>query len=186
MHSLAPSKVQDSRAPNENFDALGKLLQTCSVELMNCYGVAGLQPLPRPNTKPPGVLAGGDCSGSDLRGTVGLQAAPAMVAGSYEYALGRPMTSLDVDDWTCELANQLVGRLKNELLRCHGTGFSVNIPRRLWSTSTTELQNCQSYAFGWNSETLCVYLDALFAPATCLSESSPTEAVPDEGDLLLF
>ena len=185
-HRSNQDYAADPPASGENFAALSRLLRACTAELMRSYGVIGLVPAADTATADESALAGVDFSGSDLRGTLGLQAGPALVAATYEYALGKPMTQVDLEDWTCELANQLLGRLKNELLRSYGTGFSVNIPRRLWSPSTTELVNARRHRFEWDGASLCVYLDVLFAPSTQLDAQSPSEDVPDEGELLMF
>lgn len=95
----------------------------------------------------------------------------------------------DVEDWCRELNNQLMGRVKNKLLRlgCEvstglpvlvsGTGVSVVVPPDVDS---------RQYFFTSEHGNMTFTLAMLFAPSFAFRESPGGEEVKREGEMSLF
>src|SRR6478609_10391573 len=90
-------------------------------------------------------------------------------------------------DWVCELANQLMGRIKNRLL-----GFGVEIllatPAGLSGVnlSPTQSQLRAPQVFSAADGFVCVWIDYECAPGFELREKPGVEAAIPEGETLLF
>lgn len=94
--------------------SVDSLVQASLVDLFNAYGVA-LAPLPRSALAAPAApevsVAAAFRSGSDGAGRLTLSLPAALL----EQMKGNEATSVRID-WARELANQLLGRIKNRLL----------------------------------------------------------------------
>jgi hypothetical protein len=194
----SPVKFQERAMPDggnlpgeaaANYAILNDFLRDCCLELMTDYGLpATLQADPNP-TLPPTVLATAaiDFSGRDLNGTICLRMTRSVVLATYRAALDTIIQpdSAEAADWTCELVNQLIGRLKNKL-RLYQVSFNVNSPRLLPSMPATELDSGLRHRFSCDGGRFAGYLDVSIAPGLVLAPSAPEAALPDEGDVVLF
>jgi hypothetical protein len=110
-----------------------------------------------------------------------------VVLETYRAAVGTPlrMDSPEAVDWTCELANQLVGRLKNKL-RNYQVSFSVNTPRLLQLFPVAELERAMRRRFVCEGGNFAGYLDVMIASGFVFSASPPAAPLADEGDLVMF
>ncbi len=93
-------------------------------------------------------------------------------------------------DWIAELANQLLGRMKNRLVP-YGVDLVMTTPLSLrgnhlvMEPSDAELKPHLFYSDDGGS--VCVWFDAEFEPGVELTKSEDPDAqCPDEGELLLF
>jgi CheY-specific phosphatase CheX len=66
-------------------------------------------------------------SGTTVRGALVVVARPAFFRLTYPSELGVPRTDDDVADWAGEVANQLLGRIKNRL-STYGLDFTTSTP----------------------------------------------------------
>jgi hypothetical protein len=176
-----------------NFEILDQLLRDSCLELMTDYGLPAALASPRPggsgSSDPPIALsvAAIDFSGRDVRGTIGLRMTTSVVSETYRVALGRPLEpdSMAAADWTCELVNQLIGRLKNKL-RTYNVSFNVNTPRLLPTFPVAELERAMRNRFVSDSGSFAGYLDVMIAPGFALVDSPAEVPLLEEGDLVLF
>jgi hypothetical protein len=194
----SPVKIHERTPPSSgsvagdtaaNYAVLNDFLRDCCVELMSDYGLpATLQADPNA-TLPPTVLATAaiDFSGRDLRGTICLRMTRSVVLETYRAALDTVIQSdsAEAADWTCELVNQLIGRLKNKL-RTSRVSFNVNSPRLLPSLPPGELDSALRHRFLCDGGRFAGYLDVFIAPGVVIAPSAPEAALPDEGDVVLF
>lgn len=92
-------------------ETLDNLVFSCTTSLFKAYGQP-LAEVPRtPHTPPPPELCAViGFSGPDLSGALMIAADPGPIAAS------RPTPTASNRDWLAELANQLLGRIKNRLL----------------------------------------------------------------------
>ena len=93
-------------------------------------------------------------------------------------------------DWTGELANQLLGRLKNLVLK-HKVTFGLGTPTVISATnievSSVEAMTTQIFAFSSDVAPIVVYFGALLKPEIdWLSEAPDSPAAVVEGDGLFF
>jgi len=171
----------------ENFAVLDELLRDCCIELMADYGLPATQADVGLETATGVAVAAVDFSGRDVRGTIGLRMTSSVVLQTYRAALGRSieLDSPEAKDWSCELANQLIGRLKNKL-RSYNVSFSVNTPRLLATFPVAELERAMRSRFVSDRGTFAGYLDVMIAPGFAFVDSPPEVPLVDEGDLVLF
>jgi chemotaxis protein CheX len=172
----------------ENFAILDELLRDCCLELMNDYGLPALQTEIDIEAATGVAVAAIDFSGRDLRGTIGLRMSSNVVLQSYRRAIGHSieMDSIEASDWSCELANQLVGRLKNKL-RQYQVSFNVNSPRLLQIFPVAELERAMRRRFVCDSGgNFAGYLDVMIAPGFTFVSTPSDAPLAHEGDLVLF
>jgi hypothetical protein len=172
-----------------NYAILDQLLGTCCQELMRDYGLAATFHADLGASEPATVLAVGtiDFVGPDLRGTIGLRMTRSVVEQTYYAALGAEIEagSMEGRDWTCELVNQLMGRLKNKL-RAFRISFDMNSPKVSETAASGNLKGTLRHRFLCERGKFTGYLDVVVAPGVLLAAQEPHEPLPEEGDLLLF
>jgi hypothetical protein len=171
-----------------NYAILDQLLRDCCVELMSDYGLPAILATPVLNEPALDVsVAAIDFSGRDLRGTIGLRMTSSVVLETYRAAVGAPVQegSPEANDWTCELVNQLIGRLKNKL-RLYNVSFNVNTPRLLATFPIADLERALRSRFVSDRGTFAGYLDVMITPGFAFVDSPPEVPLVDEGDLVLF
>lgn len=172
-----------------NYAILDQLLRDCCLELMADYGLPATLAMPAPasETATDVSIAAIDFSGRDLRGTIGLRMTNSVVLETYRAAVGAAIEagSPDASDWTCELVNQLIGRLKNKL-RSYNVSFNVNTPRLLVMFPVAELERALRSRFVSDRGSFAGYLDVMIAPGFAFVDSAPEAPLVDEGDLVLF
>lgn len=120
-------------------------------------------------------------AGIDMRGTLLL----AMTNGLLEELSPSPAS---MRDWIAELANQLLGRFKNQLLR-YGTEIYAATPSVLRGELLTPLQpQCAlaGHRFESPQGTACVWLDMEFRAGFALPTPSDEAVAPAEGEGLFF
>jgi hypothetical protein len=177
------------RSAAQNCAILDQLLQVCCLELMADYALHAVLSTPVACSEPPIAVsvAALDFSGRDLRGTIGLRMTRSVVNETYRVALG---TAVDpapaaTADWTCELVNQLIGRLKNKL-RSYKVSFNVNSPRLLTTFPVAELERATRNRFVSDCGAFAGYLDVLIAPGFAFVNSPAEAPLVNEGDVVLF
>jgi hypothetical protein len=180
--------VDDTKAAaTSSYDTLGALLRDSCVELMTEYGLSALLHVaPEGETSPLDAAATIDFQGPDLRGTIGLAMTPSVVVATYRAAVGVSVApgSPEAIDWTCELANQLIGRVKNKL-RSYQVSFNVSTPQlrpRPLAAPPSALRN----RFVCDHGAVSGYLDVMIAPGLTLVSTPPSTPLIDEGEFLLL
>ncbi|MEY4549673.1 MAG: hypothetical protein RL685_5868 [Pseudomonadota bacterium] len=170
-----------------SYDTLGAVLRDACLELMTEYGLSAILQTSRgPEPLAPNAASATvDFQGPDLRGTIGLTMTPSVVAKTYRAAIGEsvlPDSPAGVD-WTCELVNQLIGRVKNKL-RSYQVSFNVSTPQLQPSLESSGggLRN----RFVCDDGSFAGYLDVMIAPGLTLVSSPPSTPLIEEGELLLF
>lgn len=181
-----PSGVEEGSSRSHAI--LGRLLHDCCLELMADYGLPATPAAlggPDPTAGVP--IAVVDFSGRDLRGSIGLRMTPSVVLATYRFAVGEPVEqgTAAANDWTCELANQLIGRLKNKL-GSYDVSFNVNTPRLLATFSVAELERALRSRFVSDRGAFAGYLDVMIAPGFVFADAALEEPLVGEGELLLF
>jgi hypothetical protein len=156
-----------------------------TTDLFGAFGVSVHQ-APDEGETPIRTLAMMGFGGDHLRGTLLLDADASVIAQSYPTPDAvRPE---DLDDWLAELANQLLGRVKNRLLR-HGIVIQMSTPTvvsgrafRIGVLSGSEA--CMPHRFEGAGGGLSVRFEATANAGVALE--SPARDIAAEGDMLLF
>jgi hypothetical protein len=161
---------------------LDVLVQAATVDLFRSYGLA-IAPMPKKVTGA-GVGRSGDLvgsirfSGSGASGTLWLVLSPEVV----QQTRSSEMRVFQSVDWTRELANQLMGRLKNRLLR-----YQVHVQAELASASVRAgslvFDQGDLYPFRTLRGEITVILAATLDGARFVYSSVE---VGNEGDVVLF
>jgi hypothetical protein len=185
-------------ASDRNHAILSQFLEECCLELMTHYGLpatrqaaVGLDEL-----QPEVAMATIEFEGENLRGTIGLGMTRSVVVETYRSALGvmiRP-DSMEAADWTCELVNQLIGRLKNKL-RSYNVSFHVNPPSiasssiassTIMGSSLPQSERTIRARFVCAPGAFAGYLDMAITRGFALIDCPPEAPLLDEGELVLF
>ena len=182
-----------SQAPTSgetNLAILGEALRAACVELMAEYGLQARLDSgegPRLSIEPTmsALTAAVDFNGDELRGTVELRATRSVIYETTRGASGLAGSATNLNDWTCELANQLMGRMKNKL-RGYKVPLQVGVPRAKHSTDTTKPDSGLRCRFACDCGTFSGYLDVMIAPGFSFGAPEVDSQLPDEGDLVLF
>ena len=99
-----------------------------------------------------------------------------------------PVANPSHRDWICELANQLLGRVKNQML-FRGVEIFASTPIALRGEHLSPIlqQRLVAELFIADGGVVCVWMDCEFDEGFELPESGVFEAAPvSEGDTLLF
>jgi hypothetical protein len=168
----------------ESVAVLDRLVITCCGALFDSYGIATHN---RPDLSPTPLLPYAAIlgfSGAELRGSLFVSIDARLLAASSPMATDTPL------DWCGEIANQLVGRIKNQLTR-FDVGIEVGTPvavtgERMVSTICS-LHTSRGYAFESPYGAYGVYVDVRLLVPLLLRESEAADAgVQQEGEIVLF
>jgi hypothetical protein len=166
----------------DNGKILDDLLVECSSALFSAYDAALTYTGTVSFEAPPFVLSGViGFAGNDMRGTLLL----AMTGGLLE---GLSPSAHSMRDWIAELANQLLGRFKNQLLR-FGTVIYAATPSVLrgellapvlppGALAGHRFESAQGHA--------CVWLDIVIRDGFSLPAPVADDVAPAEGGSLFF
>jgi hypothetical protein len=170
-----------------NRGVFDELVQACTSELFEARGVAIRATDRLDETMEYAATIG--FSSDALRGMLGLGMSPATL----EHLIAKenlPLTAGLGEDWLAESVNQLLGRLKNKLLR-YNVVVSLALPTvlrgvclRFLSTRPAALW---TYPFESDAGPISVWLDVRHDSGLILRPTSDPEMQgTPEGDLLLF
>lgn len=132
--------------------------------------------------------------GSQLRGTLTIMAPQTLWLRTYPipWAPGAEPSQNDILDWCGEVVNQVLGRIKNQLMR-HGVELQVSTPKAMHASHLTISKSAQQSVCMLRSgvgkgAVVGVWFDAAVdQPGPLFSTPGAAEPEPaGEGDLLLF
>jgi chemotaxis phosphatase CheX-like protein len=165
--------------------AIDTIIQSSTVELLHSYE---LPVAPRGRSEVKGHAPGNDLvgvidfEGPQLAGRLTLS----MPSAVFTMPRARRAPNTTLSDWTRELTNQLMGRIKNRLLQFQ-VKLRTHLPTVL-SAAALQVQNRTRteilYSFGSLRGEVHVTVDASLASAV-LEYSNASVLVP-EGELILF
>lgn len=162
--------------------ALDEIVDSAVVELLAAYALDATPTKERAALEDHDRLGIIGYTAPHLKGCLVLSSSSAVIVATNEHASS-------LADWTGEITNQLMGRLKNKL-QAYGLGLSVSIPVAVTGmqvqASTTEGPEFRSYHFNTALGSLRVHFNAVteadfqvtFPPLECSSVR--------EGELLMF
>lgn len=171
--------------------ALVNMVKECTSELTESLGLGSYaEDLAAAKPNQQGVLAAIiGFTDPKMNGSLVVMATSDCLTKSHpNAAMGMPIVEQDVADWIGELANQLLGRLKNRVVRC-GHGFSMNTPTVMAGSSivlqSVKDQLSQDFYFSGGHGPIFLRLSAQIAPGTQFVETE-TKASATEGDTMFF
>lgn len=165
--------------PKNIFD---ELLVTSCQGLFEVYGVE-LQEMSAANVETPHSI--------ELAGIIGLTAESlrgTLVLGTTESILKETDDRADGRDWIGELANQLLGRLKNRLF-AYGVEIAMSTPVSLRGHNlalTSSSEDTWFYAFQSSAGLVCVWFDLELEPGYTMFKAEEAEESAVEGELMFF
>jgi CheY-specific phosphatase CheX len=193
--------VGSSLAPKSCFsEILDGVLLRSTEELFGRSGVAVAVPVSEPALQVGdlhvGALIGFD--GPQIRGSlmlictfqVAARTRPSKLGGAAQLSSGVSRDWILIRDWTGELANQLVGRVKNRLL-IFGIKFQIATPVALsgrgLALAVQRPANARTLAFGRGEECIRIVIDlAAEPPLTSTMPNAGAEEAAREGDVIEF
>ncbi|HEX6274670.1 MAG TPA: chemotaxis protein CheX [Polyangiaceae bacterium] len=125
-----------------------------------------------------------------LRGALVLISTRELVARSLPVELEGGTSEEQISDWMGELANQLLGRLKNKLLAL-GVALEMSTPTVIWglelASKETRSRLRRRFTFRHEDQPLSVFIDAVAAPDFEFTASDTAQGAGVlEGELQLF
>jgi CheY-specific phosphatase CheX len=129
-------------------------------------------------------------TGTSLRGAVVLISSKRLISSVLPVKVGPEQEASKVADWMGEIANQTLGRIKNQLL-AYGVTLEMSTPTVLFGLSLsrrgTGSNVRREFCFRAGDETLGVSLDAIAQPNLELTEKDTTVGPGvAEGEIALF
>lgn len=170
-------------------DVVASTLESSVVEFFQAYGVAcnkseGGGPPTGPEM---GSIVG--FRGKGLRGGLAFVASAEFVARLLPVPPRPARGELQLRDWSAEIANQLVGRLKNKLSQ-HDIDFEIGTPVcfRGSSIRLSFLPEADGVTldFAVGADPVRIYLDCALAPTEGSGATAPAPRIVTEGDIVLF
>jgi chemotaxis protein CheX len=141
------------------------------------------------DTERDGLLAASiGLSGLAVRGAMVVVARPAFFASTYPVELGSP-GSVEIFDWAGEVANQLLGRLKNRLGR-YSVDFTLSTPTVVRGDRLRLRAGDQAATIrlpmGIREELVDIHFEIEREDDQPLLSNGPPASASPEGDALLF
>ncbi len=179
-------KNEDRDLSSEQAHVIDEILRGSTSALFSAYGLE-LEELRPPTSKEDegehmaGVIG---FTSKEISGSLVISASAALVRRTV------PEGSSSLHDWMGELANQLLGRSKNQLLK-YGVTLSMSVPVVVTGLAlqTPKIAHhaIRDYEFTSEVGSLHVRLDVAVDPALDFSQISGEDSPGiDEGELLLF
>ncbi len=166
-----------------NLSILNGLLSSSCGELLADYGLQFGRESPSQAAALSTVLmATIGFSGRDLRGTLALRASGSVLQATYTAGGGGDDSGFEPADWSCELVNQLLGRLKNKL-RAYDVSFAVDLPHVLGALPVGE--PVMHGRIVCDRGMLAAYLEVSFTPGFVFQDAGD-ESLPSEGEYVCF
>jgi len=169
------------------------MLMSALTDLMTEYG-SPLQGEPRPVDPAPsaGVRVAGIIGFTEERfgGIVAVQTSPEVVAEIVPGEIRGRIDDRVVVDWMGELANQLLGRAKNKMLK-YGASFQMSPPTTVTGSALSVTSPVSRTGVWLEADTpagpIRIMIDFRCEQEVLLSESHSTDHVAAaEGDMMLF
>jgi CheY-specific phosphatase CheX len=168
------------------------VIQAAAHVLPSCgLAIAEASEIPRDFSEPRQVVAFMGFTGDLLRGTMAVVAPLALMRDAYPLTLhDSARWEFEVFDWTGEVANRVLGRIKLELV-ARGVEIEASTPRvllgeQLLVTRSTKGTVCSAH-FPCGESWVRVWFDAIAAEDRPLFSAPAHAASPTpEGDVLLF
>lgn len=185
---MTSGSADQNSAGAPNLSALAVLLRQSCFELMADYGVSVTpQKWQAASASEPSLLiAEARFVGASLRGALVLSAPLAVVLETSHGACGmQTEVPRSLPDWSGELVNQLLGRLKNKL-RAQDVSVDVGVPTLLAGVDVSEHASDIRQSYSCAAGTFSILLAVVCAPGLVLGERGVDEGLPSEGELLLF
>lgn len=170
-------------------DVVVSNLESSVIEFFAAYGVAcsktaSAESIPGPEM---GSIVG--FRGPGVRGGLAFVAPAELIARMLPIPKKPAGAELQLRDWSAEIANQLVGRLKNKLSQ-HDIDFAVGTPVcfRGSSIRLSFLPEADGITldFATGADGVRVYLDCALEEESVGEASSPPVRIIPEGEVLLF
>jgi hypothetical protein len=160
-----------------------------SIELFSAYGLSTRlhRQQEEANAQRPSYVSVLGATGEGIRLSSTINAGAELLARLHPAGAKRAARR-DLEDWCRELNNQLVGRVKNKLLRlgCPVTaGLPVLITGSGIDTVMAPEQECRQYFFAGEHGSLALTLALVLAPDLALKEV-PDDEIRLEGEHALF
>ena len=174
-----------------NEERLAEMFAECAAEMLVGFGVQATRLTRKRQTEPTseGVAAQVAFGNAELHGCLTLQAPKKLL--SLLQLVDLPLPYCDLDDWACEIVNQVVGRFRNRVAS-YAVKVVFGVPRSLFSEvpplSSSHDPTWSPISFAVDDMVLDYWLDLETEPDFWLAES-PMEEVEKalkEGSLVLF
>ena len=168
-------------------EAIDELLR--STDGLTAYKFASAQDSPEA-TLPTAVISVLGFSGEQMKGSLVISCERKLLEKSHpNNAMGMPIGDEDITDWIGELANQMLGRLKNKIT-IYGCSFSMSTPTTMSSNGLklTKPKNGSSLEIRYTGDLgeLVIHFLAVIDPIFNFDTTQKKMDAKKEGDSILF
>lgn len=164
-----------------NQEIVDDIVQRATIELFDAYGVTLEVGASDHAIAPIAFAAVIGFSGETLRGTLLFAPSEAVLLASEQ------LPEDAARDWVGELANQLLGRVKNHLLRYDVEVFlTVPLVIRGQHISVETRGALGPHRFSCEAGGVSVWMDVDIPPGMVLVESAEPEVLPESGEAMLL
>jgi CheY-specific phosphatase CheX len=129
-------------------------------------------------------------SGDAMRGSLVVVSDRELLAASHpNLGMGMPVEEGDIADWSGEIANQMLGRIKNRLFTI-GVKFSMSTPTTVTSKAM-QIRDAKDgyvveFAFSTSKGAMVVHFLTIIAENVSFDSEPSTSASASEGDSFMF
>jgi chemotaxis protein CheX len=127
--------------------------------------------------------------GTQVKGSLTVRAPVSFFSGTFPVEKDGEHSLHEVSDWAGEIANQLLGRVKNKLLP-YGVSFSMTTPAMIYGDCLQEAEarhGSLTIVFPWQEEQICVRFDLKLEPGLKILDEPTNGCTPLEaGDAMFF
>lgn len=168
---------------SSNSDVIEKCVSECCITLFEDYALPLVRMVENADTSELPLLFCGviGFSGDQMRGS--------MLLATSKEPLGRtsPANDASLREWLAELANQLLGRIKNRMFT-HGVHLHLSTPIVLRGEHISPVSRAElvPFAFACEGGVVCVWFDAEISAGFDLTHSVEDEGMAAEGTSMLF
>lgn len=175
-------------------ESLGKIITGCVTDMLNSVEELASAQLTRSgdgngDTATVGVASVLGFSGEQVKGSLVVSCERDLLASSHpNLAMGMPVDESSIHDWSGEIANQMLGRVKNKLSTI-GIKMSMSTPTTVTGKAmqirAAKGGHAGEFVFATSKGALSVHFLVIISEGVCF-DAETTATAACEGDSLLF
>lgn len=175
-------------------ESLGTIITGCVADMLNAVAELAEAKLTRSgdsngDTATVGVASVLGFAGEQMKGSLVVSCERSLLAASHpNLAMGMPVDEASILDWSGEMANQMLGRIKNKLSTI-GIKMSMSTPTtvtgKAMQVRAAKDGHAAEFVFTTSQGSLCVHFLVVIGDGVRF-DAEATASAASEGDSLLF
>jgi CheY-specific phosphatase CheX len=175
-------------------ESLGKIITGCVTDMLNSVAELADAKLTKSgdgsgDTTAVGVASVLGFTGEQVKGSLVVSCERALLAASHpNLAMGMPVDEGSILDWSGEIANQMLGRVKNKLSAIGikmSMGTPMTVTGKAMQVRAAKDGHAAEFGFTTSKGALCVHFLVVISEGVRF-DAEATATAASEGDSLLF